>query len=121
MSRIHLSLSFAIKLMAFLVCSRGCSAFAPQSKTCRTLNSVSVVPDADVLNHVAHHTTNMISADDVGLWKQYIGLYRGTLEAIHGGLDPLLRKAGVTQTWGPSIAAFTIRKWIFDCRNEILT
>ena len=47
---------------------------------------------------------------DEGLWQQYLNIFKGTLVFIHATIDEPLRSYGITQTWGISIALFTISK-----------
>jgi len=46
-------------------------------------------------------------AQDKGLWQSYINLFKIALSFIHDSIDGPLNAAGVTQTWGISIAIFT--------------
>jgi len=46
-------------------------------------------------------------AQDKGLWESYINLFKIALSFIHDSIDGPLNAAGVTQTWGISIAIFT--------------
>ena len=47
---------------------------------------------------------------DEGLWQQYLNIFKSTLVFIHATVDEPLRSQGITQTWGISIALFTISK-----------
>jgi len=43
-----------------------------------------------------------------GLWEQYIQLFVHALQNVHSVLSPPLNTLGITQTWAPSVAAFTL-------------
>jgi hypothetical protein len=45
-----------------------------------------------------------------GWWSQYLNIFKTVLEIVHSTIDPPLRSAGVQQTWGISIALFTVSK-----------
>ena len=48
------------------------------------------------------------AAKDEGWWQQYLSIFKGTLILIHSTIDEPLRSQGITQTWGISIALFTV-------------
>jgi hypothetical protein len=48
------------------------------------------------------------AAKDEGWWQQYLNIFKSTLIFIHSTIDGPLRAQGITQTWGISIALFTI-------------
>jgi hypothetical protein len=48
--------------------------------------------------------------EDSGWWNSYLQIYKGTLQGVHDLIDPPLRNAGITQTWGISIFLFTAGK-----------
>lgn len=43
-----------------------------------------------------------------GWWQAYLNIFKNTLQFVHQTVDQPLRDAGITQTWGISIALFTI-------------
>lgn len=47
------------------------------------------------------------AAEATGWWESYLQFMKGLLLSTHQVLDGPLRSVGVTQTWGPSIMAFT--------------
>eukprot|EP00522_Entomoneis_paludosa_P000234 CAMPEP_0172472624 /NCGR_PEP_ID=MMETSP1065-20121228/68433_1 /TAXON_ID=265537 /ORGANISM="Amphiprora paludosa, Strain CCMP125" /LENGTH=499 /DNA_ID=CAMNT_0013230773 /DNA_START=109 /DNA_END=1608 /DNA_ORIENTATION=+ len=69
----------------------------------------------DLLNSVTH-SSNLIAdaaaaagdAKELGWWGQYINLFKMTLNGVHSAVDGPLRSVGIDQTWGISIALFTI-------------
>jgi hypothetical protein len=50
--------------------------------------------------------------EDIGWWDSYLQIFKGTLQGVHDVIDPPLRSAGVTQTWGVSIFLFTAGKFV---------
>lgn len=44
---------------------------------------------------------------DSGWWESYLNIFKVTIELVHSAIDAPLRNAGITQTWGLSIAIFT--------------
>jgi hypothetical protein len=48
--------------------------------------------------------------EDSGWWASYLQIFKGTLQGVHDVIDPPLRSAGITQTWGLSIFLFTAGK-----------
>jgi hypothetical protein len=52
-----------------------------------------------------------------GLWQQYLNIFKGTLIFIHSAIDDPLRSVGITQTWGISIALFTISESSTSCQR----
>mmetsp|Transcript_565 Transcript_565/g.961 ORF Transcript_565/g.961 Transcript_565/m.961 type:complete len:449 (+) Transcript_565:201-1547(+) len=57
-----------------------------------------VAPDGDVAEAIQ---------DKQGWWQSYINLFKIALNGIHDAIDGPLNAAGITQTWGISIALFT--------------
>ena len=51
------------------------------------------------------------AAKDGGWWQQYLSVFKSTLIFIHSTIDAPLRSQGITQTWGISIALFTVSKY----------
>ena len=45
--------------------------------------------------------------EDGGWWNSYLLIFKGALQGVHDTIDPPLRSAGITQTWGISIFLFT--------------
>lgn len=41
-------------------------------------------------------------------WGAYVNVFRNTLDGVHNTIDGPLRAVGIEQTWGPSIAIFTM-------------
>jgi len=61
---------------------------------------------ADAIDVTAEDATD--AADKIDYWESYIQIYKNGLAFVHDKIvDPPLRKAGITQTWGPSIFLFT--------------
>jgi hypothetical protein len=56
-----------------------------------------------------------------GLWQQYLNIFKGTLIFIHSAIDEPLRSVGITQTWGISIALFTISEFSTHCEQPSLS
>ena len=52
----------------------------------------------------------MADTSDKGWWMSYIDIFKNALETVHDTIDGPLRNAGITQTWGVSIAVFTACK-----------
>ena len=52
----------------------------------------------------------MADTSDKGWWMSYIDIFKNALETVHDTIDGPLRSAGITQTWGVSIAVFTACK-----------
>jgi hypothetical protein len=48
------------------------------------------------------------AAKDGGWWQQYLNIFKSTLILIHSTIDEPLKSLGVKQTWGISIALFTV-------------
>lgn len=48
------------------------------------------------------------AAKDGGWWQQYLNIFKATLIFIHSTIDEPLKSMGITQTWGVSIALFTV-------------
>jgi hypothetical protein len=63
----------------------------------------------DQLNSLAVAAASS-TADDSGWWSAYLNIFKTALLAVHTTIDQPLRSAGITQTWGPSIALFTAGK-----------
>jgi hypothetical protein len=107
-------------------------AFAPRplvaSKPSRVQKPLSVLPEhvdalstaIDQWQHVMASSSSMladaasVTADaadvasaDSGWWQSYLNIFKVTIEFVHSAIDPPLRSAGITQTWGISIAIFT--------------
>ena len=80
------------------------AALAPTDDSVNAL--VSAATDAS--SAVGDVTEEAVKSD--GWWKQYLNLYKSGLLTIHSTIDEPLRNAGVTQTWGISIAIFTACK-----------
>lgn len=53
------------------------------------------------------------SESDGGWWKAYLNIFKTAIELVHSTIDPPLRAAGFTQTWGLSIAIFTAGTCVF--------
>lgn len=75
--------------------------------------AVSATPD-----EVSETIENIIEAEaeiaqDKGLWYSYINLFKLALNGIHDAIDGPLKSAGITQTWGISIALFTASEFIY--------
>lgn len=51
------------------------------------------------------------AGEATGWWGQYINLFKSTLLWVHGNIDGPLRSVGFDQTWGVSIALFTLSKY----------
>ena len=47
-----------------------------------------------------------------GWWQSYLQIFRNILVAVHDTVDAPLKSAGVEQTWGISIALFTMGKLV---------
>jgi len=47
-----------------------------------------------------------VAADD-GLWQAYLNLFKGALLFVHDTIDEPLKNAGISHSWGISIALFT--------------
>ena len=45
--------------------------------------------------------------EDGGWWNSCLLIFKGALQGVHDTIDPPLRNAGITQTWGISIFLFT--------------
>jgi hypothetical protein len=50
-------------------------------------------------------------AADEGWWAAYLSIFRSALLFVHDSVDQPLRNAGMTETWGISIAIFTASKY----------
>ena len=50
------------------------------------------------------------AGEATGWWGSYINLFKSTLLWVHGNIDGPLRSVGFDQTWGVSIALFTLSK-----------
>lgn len=59
-------------------------------------------------------------ATDEGWWAGYLNLFKGGMELIHSGIDKPLRDVGFDQTWGVSIALFTMGKFLLDGSDRCL-
>ena len=87
------------------------------------------IPDAHTLNAAADQLQHYLSssstllsdaaaaatdaaqeADKDGWWNSYLEFMKSGLGLIHSVIDEPLRKAGLEQTWGPSIFLFTASK-----------
>ena len=62
---------------------------------------------ADAAAATADAATDAAANTDGGWWKAYLNIFKTAIEAVHDTIDPPLRSAGFTQTWGVSIALFT--------------
>lgn len=51
--------------------------------------------------------TSDMTTKDSGWWEAYLNIFKVTIEFVHSTIDPPLRNAGITETWGLSIAIFT--------------
>jgi len=77
--------------------------------------STVIMPDQDMMTQsstwIADSATtaaNTAAATTDSWWESYIQLYKNGLAFVHDNIvDGPLRKAGLTQTWGPSIFLFT--------------
>ena len=49
----------------------------------------------------------VVVKEDGGWWNSYLLIFKGALQGVHDTIDPPLRNAGITQTWGISIFLFT--------------
>ena len=76
--------------------------------------------DMTAVNHVAQEfmaSSSMVlsdaaaataEADSGGWWQSYLQIFRNILVAVHDTVDGPLKNAGVENTWGISIALFTM-------------
>jgi len=60
-------------------------------------------------------TTATPATTDVGWWGQYINIFKASLEFVHSTIEQPLKSMGVEQTWGPSIAIFTMCAYLHVC------
>jgi len=70
---------------------------------------------SDAADAVADAATD--AAEDGDWWKSYLNVFKSGLVAVHSGVDGPLQSLGVTETWGPSIALFTVGKTMNLCFN----
>ena len=49
-------------------------------------------------------------AQELGWWGKYLNIFKSTLELVHSTIDAPLKSVGVENTWGISIAVFTLSK-----------
>lgn len=81
------------------------------------LNDVhSVLTDSSAFSFLADAAAAAVAPEvdavkDPGLWDKYINLFKIALNGIHDVIDGPLNKAGITETWGISIAIFTACKY----------
>lgn len=71
----------------------------------------------DAQSSLVHHHSNLLAdaaaavdepvKKDLGLWGQYLNIFKAILINVHSAVDEPLRSVGWTQTWGVSIAIFT--------------
>lgn len=114
---------------AFQTINRPMSSVATTSRASRSsLTSLNVVgPEhvqwllQDGSQHVLQSPAFLLLSDavealavkeDIGWWDSYLQIFKGTLQGVHDVIDPPLRSAGVTQTWGVSIFLFTAGKFV---------
>jgi len=82
-------------------------------------NLFALLPDVELMNHASLLLSDAsIAADataaaagaaaDSGWWADYLEIFKKTLSAVHDTVDGPLRSVGWTQTWGVSIAIFTV-------------
>merc|ERR1711862_353105 len=72
-----------------------------------------MLPDADLINQASMLLSDASAAatdaaKDGGWWESYLNIFKQTLSFVHSVVDGPLRSVGWTQTWGVSIAIFTI-------------
>jgi hypothetical protein len=80
---------------------------------------VQLLQDSLNLHHVLQSPALVLLSDaaeavvkeDTGWWASYLQIFKGTLQGVHDVIDPPLRSAGITQTWGISIFLFTAGKF----------
>ena len=51
-----------------------------------------------------------VAEDSPDFWQSYWNIFKAILLGVHDAIDPTLRNAGITQTWGISIFVFTASK-----------
>lgn len=61
-----------------------------------------------LLSDAADAVADATPADDGGWWKTYLNIFKSGLVLVHSTVDEPLRNMGLSQTWGPSIAIFTL-------------
>jgi len=84
----------------------------------RSSQLFAVLPDAELMNHASlvladaavavDAAATAAAAADSGWWAEYLDLFKKTLSFVHDTVDGPLRSVGWTQTWGVSIAIFTV-------------
>jgi len=52
---------------------------------------------------------------NIGWWGQYINIFKVSLDFVHSTIEPPLKAMGIQQTWGPSIALFTMCEFVQIC------
>jgi hypothetical protein len=105
-------------------------AFAPTTshrcavKTTSTQRFVTpdLLPDApsvDALLNAMESTSRLVAEATAaavaeessgGWWSSYLSVFKNFLGFVHSTVDGPLKSVGIEQTWGVSIALFTIRK-----------
>lgn len=58
--------------------------------------------------HLIADVAGIDGQKDLGWWGSYINFFKSTLNTVHRIVDSPLRSVGIDQTWGISIAIFTI-------------
>lgn len=70
----------------------------------------------NTFDHAIQHSSQVLAdsasaatetANEKGWWENYLDIFKNTLLFVHSTIDGPLRKVGITQTWGVSIAIFT--------------
>jgi hypothetical protein len=60
-----------------------------------------------------------VVAADAGWWATYLNIFKELLALVHETIDEPLQNAGVTQTWGISIALFTAGTYrVIECGTK---
>lgn len=119
--------AFSLSLLAVAPAS----AFMPQSSKLSTTSSATFINrqfasspqlrasptdivDINTIQHLLHTSSTLLSDaaaavpdDSVSWWDQYLNLYKTCLLTVHSTIEKPLTEAGLEQTWGISIAAFT--------------
>ena len=127
-------------MAAAAMLSSSATAFAPVARPASKIVTVSstslqVLPspadmgDLTALNHAAQDfftSTSMVLSDaagatveaaseDGGWWQSYLQIFRNILVFVHDSVDGPLKSIGVENTWGISIALFTMSKCSSMC------